>query len=77
MKIQDEKTMKIRENRLRRMAARQGLRLQKSRNRDPKACAYGLYALIDMQTGGAVNPALAQRWVCSWSLDEVEEYLTQ
>jgi hypothetical protein len=67
---------KVRENRLRRMADRQGLRLVKSRTRDPRGVDYGLYALLDHQTGGAVNPALADRWVCSWDLDAVEAYLT-
>lgn len=67
---------KVRENKLRRMADRQGLRLTRSRSRDPNAIDFGLYALIDIQTNGAVNPALANRWVCSWNLDEVEEYLT-
>jgi hypothetical protein len=66
---------KIMENRLRRVADRRGLRLVKSRSRDTSAIDYGLYALIDIQTGGAVNPAIAQRWVCSWSLDEVRNYL--
>ena len=37
--------------------------------------SYGLYALIDVQTSGAVNPAIADRWVHSWTLDDVEEYL--
>jgi hypothetical protein len=68
--------MKVRENRLRRMADRQGLRLVKSRSRDPRAVDYGLYALIDHNTGGAVNPAIANRWICSWTLDEVESWLT-
>jgi len=66
---------KVRENRLRRAADRQGLRLAKSRSRDPNAIDYGLYALIDIQTNAAVNPAIAGRWVCSWTLDDVEEYL--
>ena len=67
---------KVRENRLRRMADRHGYRVMKSRSRDSKAVDYGLYALIDVQIGGAVNPAIAQRWTCSWTLDEVEEWLT-
>jgi hypothetical protein len=66
---------KVRENRLRRAADRRGLRLAKSRSRDPNAIDYGLFALIDVQTNGAVNPAIAGRWVCSWTLDEVEKYL--
>lgn len=34
---------KIRENKLRRMAERQGLGFYKMRTRDPKALTYGLY----------------------------------
>lgn len=34
---------KVRENRLRRVAARRGLRLSKSRSRDPWATDYGVY----------------------------------
>ncbi|VTZ27242.1 conserved hypothetical protein [Methylocella tundrae] len=66
---------KVRENRLRRAADRQGYRLVKSRSRDPRAVDFGRYALVDAQTGGAVNPALADRWTCSWTLDEVEAHL--
>jgi hypothetical protein len=39
---------KVLENRLRRAAARQGLKLEKSRARDPRAIGYGTYQLIDM-----------------------------
>jgi hypothetical protein len=67
---------KVLENKLRRMADRQGLRLVKSRSRDVNAIDYGLYALLDVETGGAVNPALAQRWTCSWTIDEVQDYLS-
>jgi hypothetical protein len=38
---------KVRENRLRRMAARQALQLVKSRRRDPRALDYGTYWLVD------------------------------
>jgi len=41
---------KIRENRLRRAAQRQGLALMKSRRRDPRAFDYGTYMLVDQQT---------------------------
>ncbi len=68
---------KVRENRLRRMADRQGYRLVKSRSRDPRAVDFGLYALLDSRTGGAVNPAIADRWTCSWKLSDVEDWLTQ
>ncbi len=66
---------KVRENRLRRMAARQGLMLRKSRRRDPYALDYGTYQLVDMSTNiliqweGIAYPG--------WSLDEVEEWLTR
>lgn len=38
---------KVRENRLRRMAQRQGLRLEKSRRRDPRAYDFGTYCLVE------------------------------
>jgi hypothetical protein len=71
-------TDKVRANRLRRMAARYGLRLVKSGRRDPRAPDYGLYALIDNRIGGAVNPACPEghQFLCSWSLADVERYLT-
>lgn len=39
--------LKVFENRLRAAAKRQGLRLEKSRRRDPRALDYGSYWLID------------------------------
>jgi len=45
---------KVLENRLRRMAARQGLRLEKSRARDPRAYVYGTYQLVDVSINGIV-----------------------
>ena len=61
---------KIRENRLRRMAARQGLTLTRSKRRDPRALDYGVYWI-----GDANNQALLtnERGI---DLDEVEKYLT-
>jgi hypothetical protein len=56
-------------------ADRRGYRLKKSRSRDPGAIDYGRYAFVDVQTGGTVNPAIANRWVHSWTLDEVEAWL--
>jgi hypothetical protein len=44
---------RVRENRLRRMAERQGLRLLKSRRRDPYADGYGTYMLVEAT---AVDP---------------------
>src|SRR5688500_14105304 len=45
---------KVLENRLRRMAERQGLTLVKSRSRDRKALNYGRYWLADARTGATV-----------------------
>jgi hypothetical protein len=68
---------KVRENRIRRIADRRGLRLVKSGGRDPNALDYGLYALIDYDTGEAVNPSLIGRYTCSWTLDQIEDYLVE
>lgn len=66
--LMSEENEKVRENRLRRMADRQGLRLQKSRRRDPRALDYGTYMLLDVQNR-VVATDLAD-------LDEVEARLT-
>jgi len=74
--VDDQQAEKVRENRLRRMAERQGLRLVKSRRRDPRAIDFGAYMLTDANTnhvvagtGGVGRP--------HWTLDDVESYLTQ
>jgi hypothetical protein len=69
----DEKT---REARLRRKAASCDLRLVKSRARDPDRLDHGLYGLIIGGIGGMVNPATVTGQICSWSLDDVEQYLS-
>jgi hypothetical protein len=46
--------LKVHENRLRRMAARQGLRLEKSRARDPQAVGYATYQLVNQATNEVV-----------------------
>ena len=43
---------KVRENRLRRAAKRQGFILERSRRRDERATAYGLYGLRYLDNGG-------------------------
>ena len=70
---------KVRENRLRRIAERQGLRLEKSRRRDLRAVDYGAYFLIDgpAQKSGGDNwrsrtLATSDQGI---SLDEAEAYL--
>ena len=57
---------KVRENRIRRMADRQGYRLLKSRRRDPLATDFGTYRL---KRGAVTTRTL--------TLDEVEEWLTR
>lgn len=66
--------MKVLENRLRRMAERQGFLLEKSRRRDPKARDFGRYRLL------AVARDLEQHRAeqgFSLSLAEVETLLTE
>jgi hypothetical protein len=58
---------KVRENRLRRKAARQGYKLHKKRSYDPHASDYGTYQLIP-EKGKTVDCA---------SIDAVEEFLTR
>lgn len=57
---------KVRENRLRRMAQRQGLRLAKTRRLDPLAIDYGTYQLVPAK-GKPLGP---------FTIDEVERQLT-
>jgi hypothetical protein len=59
---------KVRENRLRRVAGRRGLRLEKSRRRDPQAMDYGLFWIVQA-TGKAVVPSRGM------TLTEVEAWL--
>lgn len=61
---------KVRENRLRRMAERQGLTLTRSRRRDPRALDYGLYWIADAN-GATVS---AKQGI---SLDDVEAFLSR
>jgi hypothetical protein len=49
---------KIYENRLRRVADRQGYRLEKSRRRDERAITFGLYRLVDLLTGEITGAGL-------------------
>ncbi len=70
---------KVRENRLRRMAERQGYQLRKSPRRDPYARDYGGYMLVD-----PARPVNHPRFVVqggkpyafSASLDDIEMFLT-
>jgi hypothetical protein len=68
-KTNDEK---VRENRARRAAKRQGLVLKASRRRDPRALDFGCYALCDLHSGRIVAGA---RERFEFTLADVEAYL--
>jgi hypothetical protein len=68
-----EQDEKVRENLLRRMATRQGLRLVKSRRRDPFATDFGRYRLEAIADGPGYRSAPADPHL---TLDEVEKRLT-
>ncbi|MBA3584720.1 MAG: hypothetical protein H0W36_09390 [Gemmatimonadetes bacterium] len=65
---------KVHENRLRRMAERQGLFLKKSRRRDPRSLDYGRYMLVDSFTNTIVAGELNSPRALT--LGEIEEYLS-
>jgi uncharacterized Zn finger protein (UPF0148 family) len=65
---------KVRENRLRRMADRQGLTLVKSRRRDPRALDFGRFMIVNKQTNTVEAGELDSPQALD--LDEVERYLT-
>lgn len=59
--------LKVRENRARRAAQRQGILISKNARRDPRALDYGLWSLDDPQRGiQHIN----------LRLDQIEAYLT-
>ncbi|WIB12910.1 hypothetical protein [Curtobacterium sp. MCPF17_052] len=67
---QTQQDEKVRENRLRRAAERQGLLLKKSRRRDPRAIDYGTYMVVDAATNSlTAGPGL--------TLDDVEWNITK
>ena len=64
---------KARENRLRNMAARRGLRLVKAPRRDPYALEFGTYGLIHAATSAWVLADKDHGYGCD--LDEIEAWL--
>ena len=68
---------KIRENRLRRMAERQGCGLMKSRARDPHDLTYGGYQLVDIRRNFVVAGWGNVGRGYALDLDSVEEWLTR
>jgi hypothetical protein len=69
--VMPETPDKVRENRVRRMAERQGLILRKSRRRDRRAWDFGSYWLMDAERNALVFPD-----VHGGSLEDMERYLT-
>ena len=69
---------KVRENKLRRMAERQGMRLVKSRRRDPLATDFNCYGLFDSRgnTEFGITSAGGEHTMVA-SLDEVERFLSK
>ena len=65
---------KVAENLARRMATRQGLRLEKSRRRDERAIGYGTYQLTDPATNTCFTSGLTTGY--GLSLADVYEVLT-
>jgi hypothetical protein len=66
---------KVRENRLRRMADRQGLALKKCPRRDPRAIGHGTYMLVDASTRAVVAMGFSDGY--GLNLDEIERELTR
>jgi hypothetical protein len=64
---------KVRENRLRRMAERQGYVLEKSRRRDRRARDFGRYRLIADHRDARDQENLGY----PHSMDDVEQFLTE
>jgi hypothetical protein len=71
-----DREVKVKENRLRRAAERQGLRLVKSRRRDPRALDFGKYMLVDVQTNGVVYGLISGGSQMVADLDDIEAYLS-
>jgi hypothetical protein len=72
MKSNVERTF---ENRLRRMAHRQGFAVRKSRRRDPQACDFEGYMIADRETGLLI--AGADPLAFSFTADDVYKFLTE
>ena len=68
-------TETVSEHRVRRMAERRGMRLARSRQRDPNAVGYGRYMLRDVNTR-VIVAGTTTTGQALWTLEEVEAYLT-
>jgi len=68
-------TDRVRENRVRRAARRQGYKLAKSPVRDPRGLSFGQYGLIAIETGASIFPYNCLGSPCTATLDDVELWL--
>jgi hypothetical protein len=66
---------RAREQQLRRLARRYGLRLEKSRIRTPRARGYGGYRLFDVEHQAVVYGGIPYEYCAT--LDEIERFLRQ
>jgi hypothetical protein len=66
--------LKVRENRLRRMAARRRWVLLKSRRRDPQAWDFSTYMLVDGRTKALIA---GDELGYGRTLDEIEDHLRE
>jgi len=77
--LENERRAKVRENKLRRIAERQGLQLVKSRRRDPLAIDFGRYWLVGEEDGAQYfvpsTDDIFVRARVGYTIDEVEGYL--
>ena len=67
---------KVRENRIRRMAQRQGFQVEKSHRRDPRAWDFGTYQVVDPYTNTIVASADPIGRGYGLTLDALEEWLS-
>jgi hypothetical protein len=85
LNMPDERQVKVRENRLRRMADRQGYALRKPRRRDPRALDYGelwlMQCWVQNDSGRIEQIANPESSYDAWlgpfrSLEDLEQWLT-
>jgi hypothetical protein len=75
-----DQSEKVRLNRLRRMASRQGIQLVKNPRRDPRAIDFGTYMLVSAENPEEMVADFGWAYAgrpegASW-LDDIEAYLT-
>jgi hypothetical protein len=66
---------KVMENRIRRVALRRGMKVVKSRRRDPKALDYGGYMLVDVARNFAILGGSPNAY--SATIEEIDAYLNE